>query len=205
MKAGIYRSPNGNLIYVAKDRTVKATNLAPSTWPGMKVSHRAKDDTVTLCGYTFTRFADVPNGCTDHGKALAEASAANKAEIEAILGPVGDVDLATRIEAIKRTEDPVSAKGARPGYEYTHVVNENPVGEEGNPNMIFAPFIREVDQADKQALLYKAAGYRVCHARAARKHRKRGDSVVGIGYGRFAWRPVPDAAASLGRLRKVHG
>ena len=70
MKAGIYETPIGNLVYVAKDRSIKATTLRPSTWPGMKVSHRSKDDTVEFLGYRCTRIADVPNGCTDHQAAV---------------------------------------------------------------------------------------------------------------------------------------
>ena len=64
MKAGIYKTPNGNLIYVAKDRTIKATTLKPSTWPGMKVSQ--KGSTVVFLGYQCDHVSDVPNGCTDH-------------------------------------------------------------------------------------------------------------------------------------------
>lgn len=67
MKAGVYETPNGNLIYVAKDRTVRATSLHPSSWVGTKVSHRSKDDTVLLANeYRCKRHADVPDGCTDH-------------------------------------------------------------------------------------------------------------------------------------------
>ena len=91
MKAGIYRTPNGNLIYVAKDRTVKATSLSPSTWPGTKVSHRSKDDTVVFEDHRCTRFADVPNGCTDHAKALQDASDANAAQLKEALGLPADL------------------------------------------------------------------------------------------------------------------
>lgn len=69
MKAGVYETPNSELIYVAKDRTVTAKVGAPqqSSWVGAKVSHRAKDDTVLIDGAVrCTRYADVPDGCTDH-------------------------------------------------------------------------------------------------------------------------------------------
>lgn len=70
MKAGIYLDPVGNLIYVAKDRTIKAMSCDDfgARKVGAKVSHRAKDDTVQIEGtdYRCTRHADVPNGCTDH-------------------------------------------------------------------------------------------------------------------------------------------
>ena len=85
MKAGIYKTPNGNLIYVAKDRTIKATTLKPSSWPGTKVTHRSKDDTVLIEGtdYRCTRVADVPNGCNDPEKALL-AYVETTAEHEAV-------------------------------------------------------------------------------------------------------------------------
>lgn len=81
MKAGIYQTPNGNLIYVAKDRTLTATTLLPSSWPGTKVSHRSKDDTVLIANTTYRchRVADVPNGCNDHLAAL-HAFEAERAE-----------------------------------------------------------------------------------------------------------------------------
>lgn len=64
MKAGVFASPNRNLIYVRKDQTVACTTLYPSTWPGMKARYSEKRDEVELCGYVFVRVADVPNGCT---------------------------------------------------------------------------------------------------------------------------------------------
>lgn len=72
MKAGVYQTPNANLIYVAKDRTIKATTLSPSSWPGTKVSHRSADDTVLIAGteYRCHRVSDVPNGCTSPMDAL---------------------------------------------------------------------------------------------------------------------------------------
>lgn len=75
MKSGIYKTPNGNLIYVAKDRTIKATSTTWPAWSGTKVSHRAKDDTVVIEGteYRCTRYADVPNGCNDPERAIADA------------------------------------------------------------------------------------------------------------------------------------
>lgn len=69
MKAGVYETPNNELIYVAKDRTVTAKVGAPqqSSWVGAKVSHRSKDDTVLIDGAVrCTRYAVVPDGCTDH-------------------------------------------------------------------------------------------------------------------------------------------
>lgn len=64
MKAGIYKTPNGNLIYVAKDRTIKATMYGPLDLKGTKASQRGSAIVVKdeLCEHV----SDVPNGCTDH-------------------------------------------------------------------------------------------------------------------------------------------
>lgn len=64
MKAGVFASPNHNLIYVRKDQTIACTTIYPSEWPEKKVRYSEKADEVTLFGYTFKRVADVPNGCT---------------------------------------------------------------------------------------------------------------------------------------------
>ena len=111
MKAGVYKTPNDNLIYVAKDRTIKAASLSPSSWPGTKVSHRAKDDTVRIEGtsYRCTRHADVPNGCTDH-QALVDSMhmAANLEPGQRV------VDYGTkfaRVEEIDGTPDGITEDG----------------------------------------------------------------------------------------------
>lgn len=67
MKAGVYQTPSGLLIYVAKDRTVTA-----GPYYMQAVSHRAKDNTVTVGDVRCTHYRDVPNGCTDH-KAFLES------------------------------------------------------------------------------------------------------------------------------------
>ena len=82
MKAGVFITPNHNLVYVAKDRTVKAVTLQPSTWVGEKVSYRRSDDTVLLGDYRCERYADVPNGCKDHAGYLAKLDEDRKAVIE---------------------------------------------------------------------------------------------------------------------------
>lgn len=65
MKAGIYKTPNDNLVYVAKDRTILATTLSPSAWPGNKVATLNKERFVAFFGLTAERVCDVPNGCTN--------------------------------------------------------------------------------------------------------------------------------------------
>lgn len=83
MKAGVYEAPNGKLIYVAKDRSIKAVALAPeSSWAGKKVSHRSKDDTVLIVDTEIrcTRYADVPDGCTDHQGLVDRLHAERKQE-----------------------------------------------------------------------------------------------------------------------------
>lgn len=70
MKAGIFKTPNDNFIYVSKDRTVQAMTLSPGGWVGQKVSYRKADNTVTVpfydVSYRATFVCGVPNGCTDH-------------------------------------------------------------------------------------------------------------------------------------------
>lgn len=111
MKAGIYRTPNGNLVYVSKDRTIKATSLSPSSWVGEKVSHRTSDNTIVFLNYRCTHFADVPNGCTDPGKAIRDASDANKAEIDAVFGLSDDPGVLMQAESMQRAEMSESGRG----------------------------------------------------------------------------------------------
>lgn len=158
MKAGIYRTPNGNLVYVAKDRTIKAASLSPSTWPGLKVSHRSKDDTVEFCGYRATRWADVPNGCTNPQKALDDAMAAHAAEVEKTFGTEGCAKVKAAIDEMQRAEE-AFAGSARAAWPLRN---------------------GDLDLAD---------GWRVCHKQAAKKHRKQGRPVIGLGDGTFAWLP----------------
>ena len=70
MKAGIYKTPNGNYVYVAKDRTIMATTLDPSTWPGNKVRTSERELKAHFFDVTAVRVSDVPNGTTDHAAAL---------------------------------------------------------------------------------------------------------------------------------------
>lgn len=70
MKAGIYKTPNDNYVYVAKDRTIMATTLDPSDWPGHRVRTSEKETLVHFFDVTAVRVSDVPNGTTDHKAAL---------------------------------------------------------------------------------------------------------------------------------------
>lgn len=72
MKAGIYQTPNKNLIYVAKDRTIKATTLMGSNWIGTKVSEKKGQVVIANTNYRCDRVGDVPNGCTDFMQLLAD-------------------------------------------------------------------------------------------------------------------------------------
>lgn len=264
MKAGIYKTPNGNLIYVAKDRTIKATSLRPSSWPGMKVSHRAKDDTVSFLDYRCTRVSDVPNGCTDHqalvdtlyrtsqlqpGETLVDAgTATERVERSAVAPKIGEIIIEFESGMSWRLRD--DAEG------YTRVVTCGPLhahswlggivhnadnlvrGLTDIAHVSIPPSERSFDvgcrvvrafrfpatggvvdhmlavdrQYKKLAEKLRGAaysrskvieaeeaqlvefGFRFCHGKSARKHRRRGDAVIGLGDGRFAWRRMePDA------------
>lgn len=199
MKAGIYRTPNGNLIYVAKDRTIKATSLSPSSWPGTKVSHRSKDDTVAFEGYRCTRHADVPNGCTDH-QALVDSM-----YMAASLQPgerVADYGTkAARVEEIDSTGDDAYARAVRETSKaLRHAGNAAEGAAEAVrrfvtvPSALSAPYGETdlVEWRKKFAASLREQGFRICHVRSARKHRKQGHAVIPLHGGWFAWRAVAD-------------
>lgn len=167
MKAGIYETPNGNLIYVAKDRTIKAASLKPSSWLGTKVSHRSADDTVLIEGthYRCKRVSDVPNGCTDPEKAL--------------------FDYVNTLVAAEQAAEAVKAKFSAAGDRYL--------------DARFAPGEVRYFVLDDRGLLtddverrreLEHQGFRLCHAQSARKHRKRGHTVVPLWGNKYAWRPA---------------
>ena len=85
MKAGIYKTPNGNLIYVRKDRAIAATAAAQTSWIGEKVKSFNDGGHVWIFPsdsakrITAFRVADVPNGRTEPGKALCDYADAIKA------------------------------------------------------------------------------------------------------------------------------
>lgn len=208
MKAGIYRTPNGNLVYVAKDRTVKATNLQPSSWPGTKVSHRSKDDTVLLGDYRCTRWADVPNGCTDPHKAMQDAIDKNDAEIKQALGLPEDLktgesmaDWALRKAAeANNTPDAVTAEGGAADFKTAEQARKIAHAELllaaiprryfTLPSALSAPYTERklAEWREKTATQLREQGFRLCRAASARKHRRKGDLVIGLGDGRHAWR-----------------
>ena len=70
MKAGIYKTPNDNYVYVAKDRTIMAASLEPSSWVGNRVRTSEREQKVHFFDVTAERVADVPNGTTDHAAVL---------------------------------------------------------------------------------------------------------------------------------------
>lgn len=226
MKAGIYKTPNGNLIYVAKDRTIKATSLSPSSWPGTKVSHRSKDDTVAFEGYRCTRHADVPNGCTDHqalvdklyavarlepGEKLVDAGTA-VARVEEIDGPLTTALQAQKIahaELLRYSTSDVTAEGLYKRVAEHMRTSEKVMRRVGAaasgaaeatrrfvtvPSALSAPYGEAdlVEWRKKFAASLREQGFRICHARSARKHRKQGHAVIPLHGGWFAWRAVAD-------------
>jgi hypothetical protein len=59
------------------------------------------------------------------------------------------------------------------------------------PPALGAPYGREAVDAWRESFVVslRKQGFRVCHAQSARKHRKRGDFVIRLGGGLFAWKP----------------
>lgn len=117
MKSGIYRSPNGNLIYVGSDRTVRAASLSPSSWPGKRVTMREKDSECYIEGlsYRFERVGDVPYGFSfNPQQALDKYRAERAAEIDELLGPsTGESPISGVIAQMQRGEDPLLSDPAR--------------------------------------------------------------------------------------------
>ena len=285
MKAGIYKTPNGNLIYVAKDRTIKATTLKPSTWPGMKVSQRGS--AVVFLDYQCDHVSNVPNGCTDHqgwldawapgyfakalcfspsaAQLLAQSDNAARAQGEMVhklvaegyvevpgtdelVHPGVEVSITfsdehSRLARSMCTPPDLSGKDAwdetgpatRDAYKrYAALVYGSPKCEhmavkntEERPTLIFEStpgsgvegFLKYAEQCnvviDKNEAVDMAEiwredfrsslrkqGWGICHSRSARKHRKRGDNVIPLSGGLFAWKagklyPYQASAARL--------
>lgn len=210
MKAGVYKTPNGNLIYVAKDRTIKATTLSPSSWPGTKVSHRAKDNTVVIAdtGYRCEHYADVPNGCTDH-QALVDSMhmAASLQPGERVVDygtKFARVEPATddEFDRIKAAADDPYKRMAESTRQVTKAMRHVGAAAEGAaeatrrfftvPPELSAPYGEAdlVEWRKKFAESMRKQGFRICHKVSARKHRKRGHTVVPLHDNWFAWRPV---------------
>lgn len=205
MKAGIYRTPNGNLIYVAKDRTVKATDLHPSSWPGSKVSHRASDDTVLLAGtYRCTRFADVPNGCTGFMDAIEQAKREDRETAEALALPCDMQPGETLAGYFRRKPQPnvhvIEARDPNSPPIYANELGSNLTRDRYPVSIIpgavgvgAARILREIfDDGPDYTAIYKRSGFRPCHNRSARKHKKAGHTVF-KGPGKlYYWRPRLD-------------
>ncbi len=112
MKAGIYVLFDSGLVYVRKDRTVSAvagtdypvkTGVKAQTFEGGKTILIPADDK-QLHG---TRFADVPNGCTDH-QALVDSMhmAANLEPGERV------VDYGTKFARVEQIDNPADVARA---------------------------------------------------------------------------------------------
>ncbi len=164
MKAGIYKTPDGDLIYVAKDRSITAKANAPeSSWIGEKVSHRSKDDTVLIGDVRCTRHSDVPNGCTDH-QGLVDS-----------LYKTMTLKPGEKIEDFGKPTERVVAVPTPPGGEGD--IYERAVA----------------DWRESFARSLRGQGFRMCHKASARKHRKKGNWVVPLGDGTFYWRRPDDS------------
>lgn len=211
MKAGIYRTPNGNLIYVAKDRTVKASVFGDLI--GKKVSHRVKDNTVVVDGgdYRCEHVCDVPNGCTDHARVLVSAQTAWEVAQRQAIGGMTGVQTVTitgpagQVTVPVKKIGPCNYIGNVPPLEVDHGTVEdcasrfNPtrlVNEDRRyyivPNVLDAPYTQAemADWRDKKVQQYLACGWRLCHRKSARKHRKARRTVLDIGDGRYMWHPM---------------
>lgn len=179
MKAGIYKTPNDNLIYVAKDRTIKATTLSPSApWPGTKVSHRSNDDTVVIEGtdYRCTRLCGVPNGCNDAQAALRQAHQ-------------------DMLEYAKSEYVNFGLPKLRPYQEQAIESFESfnrltLATDQANVALVDYACANR-DPVDEMALTLREQGYRPCHRQSARKHRRAGRRVLridGDDRGRYWWK-----------------
>jgi hypothetical protein len=246
MKSGIYRSPNGNLIYVGSDRTVRACSLSPSSWPGARVTMREKDSECYIEGlsYRFVRVGDVPYGFSHNpqqalDKYREETRKANE-ELFGVCDP--DSKISSVVREMQRGEDPMPdparveektariAASARSGYEgfaeYAEAHGKMSGEASGVSNLprrtskspaLGAPYGGTLASssvqgraAEKMAntihnrmladglvptfggeyMPLREAGYRRCHAKSARKHKRRGDDVIRLAEGVYAWRPV---------------
>lgn len=217
MKAGIYKLFDGGLIYVRKDRTVSAT--AGTNYPiqiGAKVKTLEGGKYVLAetgdKQFQGDRHADVPNGCTDH-QALVESMhmAANLepgqrvvdygtkfARVEEIDGITEDgnaIDLKTT------ADDPYKrmAEHMRGCEKAMRHVGEAATGAAeavrrfvGVPPALAAPYGETdlVEWRKKFSASLRKQGFRICHTRSARKHKKQGHTVIPLHGGWYAWRPA---------------
>lgn len=195
MKSGIFENPNTrDLLYVAKDRTVRALVTASgderlideSTRNEFKVRARNKDQQVELeDGTLCNRVSDVPNGCTDPVSALKDVhyQRAIKADLADLQPGEKIVDAGTptqRVEAVARE----------------HIANVEP--PKVRMTMDLPKGIGKSGWIDREALTATSSitnlrqrGFRVCHRQSARKHRKAGREVIrvpSIGRHAYAWR-----------------
>lgn len=202
MKSGIYQTPNSNLILVRKDRTIAATTLKPSSWPGMKVSHRAADDTVLIEGtnYRCHRVGDLRNGENrDPELVLREFEAQRAAKINEVIGFTGGETILRHVDAEVRDGDHVVIK--------THsgeTVYDGPAASLRSRTLASGGFLsaQNVGKTDVRVIesgyyftveqatrTLRDLGYRPCHRQSARKHRKAGHIVTRMaGDSRYWWR-----------------
>lgn len=210
MKAGVYILFDSGLVYVRKDRTVSA--VAGTDYPvqiGVKVQTFEGGKTILIPGDKAqlhgTRTADVPNGCTDH-QALVDSMhmAANLepgqrvvdygtkfARVEEIDGITEDgnaIDLKTTADdPYKRVAEHMrgcekAMRHVGEGVRRYFVVPSELTGLYSEHEL--------VEWRKRFVALLRKQGFRICHKVSARKHRKRGHTVVPLHDNWFAWRPV---------------
>lgn len=59
MPAGVFKTPNGNLVYVDESHNIRAASLSPSSWEGLSVAYYAAINAIKFCGYECTHYANV--------------------------------------------------------------------------------------------------------------------------------------------------
>ena len=217
MKAGIYILFDSGLVYVRKDRTVSA--VAGTDYPvqiGVKAQTFEGGKTILIpgdnCQLHGTRTADVPNGCTDH-QALVDSmhmdanlepgqrvvdygtKFARVEEIDGITEDGNAIDLKTT------ADDPYKrmAEHMRGCEKAMRHVGEAATGAAeavrrfvGVPPALAAPYGETdlVEWRKKFSASLRKQGFRVCHTRSARKHKKQGHTVIPLHGGWYAWRPA---------------
>lgn len=169
MKAGVYILFDGGLVYVRKDRTVSAVAGTSYKVPtGVKAQTSEGGKSILIpCGRVQL-----------HGARLGDV-------------PNGCTDHQALVDSMH--------KGAtlRPGPHFFDRAAMVARIKENSPCRVSAsPLLAAIckHRFDLERSLPET-GFRLCHKASARKHRKRGDSVVRLHGSVFAWRPKVPATA----------
>lgn len=162
------------------------------------------------------RHADVPNGCTDHqalvdsmhmaatlepGQRVADYGT-KFARVEEIDGtPDGITEDGNAIDLKTAADDPYKrmAEHMRGCEKAMRHVGEAATGAAeavrrfmGVPPALAAPYGETdlVEWRKKFSASLRKQGFRICHTRSARKHKKQGHTVIPLHGGWYAWRPA---------------